>query len=211
MSEAYDARTQELFAAAVCRALRESRRRQKMTQADVAQRTGGLVSKAALANYETGHRSLRIDVLWVIARALGEDLGGLLNIAERGIGRWQSAVGTGSITVDVGEVMEAEDPRLAPVRRWFELRASGGSASAMTLDDGAILALASLMNVTPAECREILVGTAVELESGPEGRSATPDPEAADDSADELAGNSADPADDEVAQHTGGLGQPAAI
>ena len=62
--------------------LRESRRRQKLTQAEVANRTRGLVSKAALANYETGHRSLRIDVLWVISRALGEDLGQLLTRVE---------------------------------------------------------------------------------------------------------------------------------
>ena len=80
MSQAYDARSQQAFAAAVCRVMRESRRRQKLTQAEVAQRTGGLVSKAALANYETGHRSLRVDVLWVIAGALGEDLGALLHV-----------------------------------------------------------------------------------------------------------------------------------
>ena len=79
VSQAYDARSQQAFAAAVCRVMRESRRRQKLTQAEVAQRTGGLVSKAALANYETGHRSLRVDVLWVIAGALGEDLGSLLS------------------------------------------------------------------------------------------------------------------------------------
>ena len=85
MSQAYDARSQQAFAAAVCRVMRESRRRQKLTQAEVAQRTGGLVSKAALANYETGHRSLRVDVLWVIAGALGEDLGTLLCAAERGV------------------------------------------------------------------------------------------------------------------------------
>nr|WP_275889552.1 helix-turn-helix transcriptional regulator [Nakamurella flavida] len=188
-----------MFAAAVCRALRESRRRQKLTQADVAQRTGGLVSKAALANYETGHRSLRIDVLWVIARALGEDLGGLLNMAERGIGRWQSTAGTGSVTVDIDEVMEAEDPRLAPVRRWFELRSGGGSASAMTLDDGAILALAALMNVSPAECREILVGTAAEAGGAP-----VPLPE-------QDSGPVAGRHGDDVAERTGFRGEPAAI
>ena len=85
MSQAYDSRSQQAFAAAVCRVMRESRRRQKLTQAEVAQRTDGLVSKAALANYETGHRSLRVDVLWVIAGALGEDLGALLSAAERNV------------------------------------------------------------------------------------------------------------------------------
>ncbi len=147
MSQAYDARSQQAFAAAVCRVMRESRRRQKLTQAEVAQRTGGLVSKAALANYETGHRSLRVDVLWVIAGALGEDLGTLLGAAERGVALRPAAGASGAITVDVAEVMATNDPRLAPVKRWFELRTHGGSA-AMTLDDGAIAALASLMNVS---------------------------------------------------------------
>jgi len=158
VSQAYDARSQQAFAAAVCRVMRESRRRQKLTQAEVAQRTGGLVSKAALANYETGHRSLRVDVLWVIAGALGEDLGTLLGAAERGIALRPSPGASGSITVDVAEVMASADPRLAPVKRWFELRAGGGS-TAMTLDDGAIAALGSLMNVSPMECRRILIST----------------------------------------------------
>lgn len=158
MSQAYDARSQQAFAAAVCRVMRESRRRQKLTQAEVAQRTGGLVSKAALANYETGHRSLRVDVLWVIAGALGEDLGTLLGAAEQGVALRPSAGTSGSITVDVSEVMATNDPRLAPVKRWFEFRTTG-SSSAMTLDDGAIAALAALMNVTPLECRRILIST----------------------------------------------------
>jgi len=158
VSQAYDARSQQAFAAAVCRVMRESRRRQKLTQAEVAQRTGGLVSKAALANYETGHRSLRVDVLWVIAGALGEDLGALLTAAERGVALRPVPGASGSITVDVAEVMATADPRLAPVKRWFELRTHGGSA-AMTLDDGAIAALASLMNVSALECRRILIST----------------------------------------------------
>ena len=158
MSQAYDARSQQAFAAAVCRVMRESRRRQKLTQAEVAQRTGGLVSKAALANYETGHRSLRVDVLWVIAGALGEDLGAMLSNAEQGVALRPTGGISGSITVDVAEVMAATDPRLAPVKRWFELRAPGGSGS-VTLDDGAIAAMASLMNVPALECRRILVAT----------------------------------------------------
>lgn len=158
VSQAYDARSQQAFAAAVCRVMRESRRRQKLTQAEVAQRTGGLVSKAALANYETGHRSLRVDVLWVIAGALGEDLGALLNAAERGVALRPAAGASGAITVDVAEVMATNDPRLGPVKRWFELRTHGGSA-AISLDDGAIAALASLMNVSALECRRILIST----------------------------------------------------
>lgn len=158
MSQSYDARSQQAFAAAVCRVMRESRRRQKLTQAEVALRTGGLVSKAALANYETGHRSLRVDVLWVIAGALGEDLGELLTAAERGVATRPTTGSSGSITVDVGEVMSTADPRLAPVKRWIELRTNGGAA-AITLDDGAIAALASLMNISAVECRRLLIST----------------------------------------------------
>ncbi len=155
MTQPYDARSQQAFAAAVCRVLRESRRRQKLTQAEVAQRTGGLVSKAALANYETGHRSLRVDVLWVIAHALGEDLGALLTAAERGVAIRPTITGSGAITVDVDVMMAAEDPRLSPVRRWFELR--GTSSSTVTLDDAALGALAAVMDVSVGECRTILV------------------------------------------------------
>src|SRR4029079_712959 len=86
------------------------------------------VSKAALANYETGHRSLRVDVLWVIAGALGEDLGTLLGAAERGVALRPAAGASGAITVDVAEVMATNDPRLAPVKRWFELRTHRGGA-----------------------------------------------------------------------------------
>src|SRR4051795_2673678 len=98
MSQAVDSWSKEMFAAAICRLLRDSRRRQKLTQAQVAARTGGLISKAALANYETGHRSLRVDVLWVIAGALGEDLGTLLGAAEQGVALRPSAGTSGSIT-----------------------------------------------------------------------------------------------------------------
>jgi transcriptional regulator with XRE-family HTH domain len=157
LSQAYDARSQQQFALAVCRVLRESRRRQKLTQAEVAQRTGGLVSKAALANYETGHRSLRVDVLWVIAGALGEDLGALLTAAERGINVRPMGGASGPITVDPDEVLKSPDARLAPVRRYFELSARGGQTSTMTLDENAIAALAALMNVSVLECRRILM------------------------------------------------------
>jgi transcriptional regulator with XRE-family HTH domain len=154
VSQAYDSRSQQAFAAAVCRVMRESRRRQKLTQAEVAQRTNGLVSKAALANYETGHRSLRVDVLWVIAGALGEDLGALLSAAERNVAFRPSSFGSGSITVDVHEVLASSDPRLAVVKRWIELRANSATT---TLDDGAIGALAALMNMRAEECRRLLM------------------------------------------------------
>src|ERR1700712_3854410 len=101
MSQAVDSWSKEMFAAAICRLLRESRRRQKLTQAQVADKTGGLISKAALANYETGHRSLRIDVVWVIAAALGESIGPLLSAAERGLGRGADDDDTAPVTVDL--------------------------------------------------------------------------------------------------------------
>ncbi|MET3804415.1 transcriptional regulator with XRE-family HTH domain [Nakamurella sp. UYEF19] len=162
MSQAVDSWSKEMFAAAVCRLLRDSRRAQKLTQAQVAARTGGLISKAALANYETGHRSLRVDVLWVIAKALGENIGNLVANAERGIGHRQDADGGSPITIDIEEMRENGDERLSSVRRWIELQqtARQSSGGVMTLDTGAIAALSSLMGVTPPECRTILMTVA---------------------------------------------------
>ncbi len=168
MSQAVDLWSKEMFAAAVCRLLRDSRRRQKLTQAQVAARTGGLISKAALANYETGHRSLRVDVLWVVARALGENIGNLMASAERGIGHRQDADGASPITIDIDEIRENGDHRLAAVRRWLELQqaARQSSTGLITLDPGAVAALSSLMQVTPAECRNILAAVAGRPEIG---------------------------------------------
>lgn len=148
------------FAGAIAGLLRESRRRQGLTQAQVATRTGGLVSKAALANYETGHRSLRIDIFWVIAKALGEDAGALLAGAERGSGYGVADEAAAPIIVDVVSMQQSTDERLAPVRRWFALRLQPSPSRlpirTVTLDHGALSALAALMQVTPAECRRLL-------------------------------------------------------
>ena len=158
MPQASDSHAQTAFARAVCRAIRDSRRRQHLTQAEVAARTGGLLSKAALANYETGHRGLRVEVLWVIAGALGVDLKSLLDDAARRIGPVRPASVGGSLTVKVDDVMASTDPRLATVKRWVELRATGPNTE-MVLDDGVIVALAALMNMTVPECRKILIST----------------------------------------------------
>jgi transcriptional regulator with XRE-family HTH domain len=151
-----DAEAQSAFSAALAMLLRDSRIRQGMTQAQVSARTGGLVSKAALANYETGHRSLRVDVFWLLVRALGEDAAVLLSSAERrsGYGRNADAVSA---------VQANGDPRLAPVQRWFDLRLQSGagrpSVRTVTLDEGALAALASLMGVSRHECRALLAET----------------------------------------------------
>jgi len=168
MSQAVDLWSKEMFAAAVCRLLRDSRRRQKLTQAEVASRTGGLISKAALANYETGHRSLRVDVLWVLAKALGENVGNLLSSAERGIGHRQDADGSNPITIDIEEVRENGDVRLGSVRRWIELQHDlrPAAVGVMTLDSGAISALSALMGVSGAECRAILMTVAGRFDNG---------------------------------------------
>ena len=168
MSQAVDSWSKEMFAAAVCRLLRDSRRRQHLTQAQVAARTEGLISKAALANYETGHRSLRVDVLWVIAKALGENIGSLVASAERGIGHRQDADGSRPITIDIAEIRGNEDNRLGPVRRWVELQQAHrqSSTGVMTLDSGAISALSSLMGVSANECRAILMTVAGRQSSG---------------------------------------------
>lgn len=148
------------FALVVTEKLRESRHRQNLTQAQVAHRTNGLVSKAALANYETGHRSLRIEVLWVIARALGEDLGRILADVEREvIGSFQEQAPS-SIGLRVDWFMQGSDHRLDPVRRWIELRQMSAPnippAPIVTLDYEALKALADLMLVSVVDLRRML-------------------------------------------------------
>lgn len=160
VSTTADREQQNAFASAVAELLRQARRSQRLTQTDVAERTGGAISKAALANYETGHRSLRIDVFWAIAKALGEDPGMILSAAERVSGYGADAA-EGPVTVDVDAIRESSEPRLRPVRRWFEMRLQNGTAKlavrSITLDHGALAALAELMGVSAAECRRILV------------------------------------------------------
>ena len=173
MSYAIQSPSQRSFAAAVSRVLRESRHRQNLTQAELARRTGGLVSKAALANYETGHRSIRVDVLWIIAGALGENVGDLMIAAHRDVMLAPTA-STESITVDTTDLFTRNDPMLAPVRRWSELRPSGQ----MTLDQQAITALASLMNVSEPECRRILWASSVPESSSAIRTSLFQDPDA---------------------------------
>ncbi len=155
---------QQRFARVVTEKLRESRRRQKLTQADVANRTRGLVSKAALANYETGHRSLRIDVLWVIARALGEDLGHLLASVEHEVAGSVADETPTTIGVRVANLMRNTDPRLEPVRRWFELRrlssAEATEDEVVNLDRDALRALAELMQVSAVDLRRMLTDRA---------------------------------------------------
>jgi transcriptional regulator with XRE-family HTH domain len=156
-----DAEAQTAFSAGVAALLRESRIRQGLTQAQVSARTGGLVSKAALANYETGHRSVRVDVFWLLVRALGEDAGVMLAGAERRSGYGRSTEALTALTVDIAAVQASTDPRLIPVQRWFAVRLQPGpgrpSVRTVTLDDGALAALASLMAVSPGECRALLM------------------------------------------------------
>lgn len=157
-----DEEQQTGFASALCAQLRESRRRQGLTQAQVAARTGGLVSKAALANYETGHRSLRVDVFWILSRALGEDSGKLIAGAERSIVPASALRGRSTISIRVADVLATTDVTLAPVRRWFSIRHPDGGGSGVTesLGEGALKALADLMGMTIAECRNRLIDLA---------------------------------------------------
>lgn len=160
MTRSVDRGQQEGFAAAVSELIRDSRRRQKLTQSQLAARTGGLVSKAALANYETGHRSLRIDVLWVIARALGEDLGHLMSVAERTVSDDSRGNGNVPMVIDTQVLRASTDARLLPVVRWMSLQPDAARAQngRMVLDADAIDALSTLMGLTPAETWQALAG-----------------------------------------------------
>lgn len=149
---------QEAFAHAVANQLRAARMRQRITQTQLAKRTGGRVSKAALANYETKQRSLRVDVFWVLARALGEDPGAMLLAAERESG-YGVASADAPISVNTAAIQQSDDPRLVPVQRWFTLRLKSDSArdsNTLVLDVSALRALAALMGTNMTECRRIL-------------------------------------------------------
>jgi hypothetical protein len=101
----------------------------------------------------------------VIAGALGEDVKTLLDDAARRVGPVRSVIPGGSLIVKVDDVMAATDPRLAAVKRWVELRATGPNTE-IVLDDGVIVALAALMNTTVDECRAILMSTIGQVNAG---------------------------------------------
>lgn len=168
MAYGYDGDSgREAFLAAATCLLRQSRLRQRLSQAAVAARTGGAVSKASLANYENGHRSMRIDVFWKVCRALGEDAGAMLSTAA-GVSGFYGEPTDRPMSVDVTAVLTNCDPTLAPVRRWFAIRLRAEPTKtplrAVTLDAGAIAALAQVMGVSVAECRKLLLTV-----SAPEG------------------------------------------
>lgn len=152
-------RLAEAIAAAIAASLRQSRKRQGLTQLEVSRRTGGVISKAALANYESGNRSLRVEIFWAIAKALGEHPGELMAAAERAAG-FAAHSDEEPVSVDAAAVMRSTDPRLAPVRRWFEMRLQSSGARlavhTVVLDAGAVAALAELMGVDVAQCRAAL-------------------------------------------------------
>ncbi len=155
MTSNVTAEHQRQFAASICRAIRESRRRQKLTQAELAARTGGLISKASLANYETGHRSLRIDVVWVIAVALGEDLETIVQRANRSIQSesgeeidYEPALG---IVLDLRALKRSDDPDLKRVVSWYKLLADEEGLmqrEELSLKPKAVTALALYMRRT---------------------------------------------------------------
>lgn len=149
------------FAVEIAGLLRQSRIRQRLTQVEISRRTGGVISKAALANYESAARSLRIENFWLICRALEEEPGAIIAAATRRIGLAAGQSGeVEPVTVTIAAIETSEDPRLSPVRRWFALRAAAGNGpgGTVTLDSGALVALAALMDTTPAECRALLAG-----------------------------------------------------
>lgn len=160
VSSAVCASPPDVFVCAIRRQLRESRLRQKpkLTMAEVCRRTGGAVRPSSLASYESGRRSLRIDVVWAITRALGEDLAAVLRAAEQIARQPSGTTRAESLSIDIDRLLYSRDPRLAPVQRWFELQCTG-PRQVITLDTGAILALASLMGVPLYECRLVLYST----------------------------------------------------
>lgn len=147
----------EQFADALRAQLREARRRRGLTQAELAARTGGLVSQAAVANYETGHRSLRMTVFWTLAHALQVDSAELRRGAVHRCAT--PPHDSNVVSVRVADVLATTNPELAPVRRWISIQHPGEVIDGLTerIDGGALAALARLMGMTVEECRDCLL------------------------------------------------------
>lgn len=135
-----------------------------MTIRDVAAAMGGIASKGAISSYECGQRSLRIDVFVALARALHEDPARLLAAAEAQAAP-PAGMATAPLTVDVAAVVNGTDPVLAPVRRWFALRAPGGQGS-ITLNAPALAALAELTGLPAGACRALLAAAGAQPPTG---------------------------------------------
>ncbi|MDQ2740653.1 MAG: helix-turn-helix domain-containing protein [Actinomycetota bacterium] len=149
----------EQFAEALSAELRDARRRRGLTQSALAARTGDLISQAAIANYETGHRSLRMAAFWVLAQALDVDSAELVAGAELAIGT-RPRRDTSFVPVRVADVLASTNPTLAPVQRWMSIRHASGVLSGgliERIDDDALAALANLMGMTVAECCDCLL------------------------------------------------------
>lgn len=70
------------FAACIVYEIRRLRVDKSWSQTDLADRTQGAVSKAALASYELGHTRLPLSVLWELAHALGTTAAAIIAAAE---------------------------------------------------------------------------------------------------------------------------------
>jgi transcriptional regulator with XRE-family HTH domain len=156
VAQPVDASAQAAWSRALCAQLRDARHRLGLTQAQLSARTGGAISKAALANYETGHRSMRVDIFWALARALDVDPGSLITAAERSAGFTGDTQVPGPVTIEIHRLMSHSDPRLAPARKWFELRYPSTRPATETLDQAAVSALAALADMQVEEFRRLL-------------------------------------------------------
>lgn len=156
VAQAVDADAQAAFSRALCAQVRDARHRLGLTQAQLSARTGGTISKAALANYETGHRSMRVDIFWALARALDVDAGSLILAAERSAGMAGDDRTPGPVTIEILRLMAHADPRLAPARKWFELRYPSSRPATETLDHAAVSALAALADIPVDDFRRLL-------------------------------------------------------
>ncbi len=172
MAQPVDADAQVVFSRALCAQLRDARRRMGLTQAQLSARTGGLISKAALANYETGHRSMRVDIFWALARALDTDPGILMAAAERSAGMSADSQSPGPVTIEIHRLMANADPRLAAARKWFELRYPSNRPATETLDTAAVSALAALADMPVDEFRRLLARVAGATDGAVHGRAA---------------------------------------
>lgn len=148
---------QKRFAAATAKKLAAIRKSKRLTQAQVAARTNGAVSKASLANYETGHRSLRIDVVWIIICALGEDIGAIMQQVQREVlGYTPQTTSLAGVTLSVPAIVQDANPRLDSLRLWLRAHQSGNPSSTIQLDGEALRHLATIMRMSVDDALTLL-------------------------------------------------------
>jgi hypothetical protein len=124
--------------------------------------TGGVVSASAIASYEDGYRSIKIDVLDALCVALGRSVRAVVGEAERRVEAFRKSQEVtrfdgGAVVVRLSTLARCTRPELQPLQRWARASVSSSRTGEVLLGWGGVAALAEIAGVDPDECAEILL------------------------------------------------------